>query len=119
MRSFSKRSEAEAPETKAADRSRLEGSAIGSSEILLGVNVAMDDQDVKALEASMAHVAQKIKLWRAASMQLDDAEKSLAFAERVLCGVTDSLVDEAMKITNAIKSKEPRSMARFASGRAD
>lgn len=79
----------------------------------------------------MAHVQQKLRAWRAAHAQLDvvkrkgmgssipmihDAEKGLAFAERVLCGVTDSLIDEATKITDAIKLKEPRSMARFAAG---
>jgi hypothetical protein len=94
----------------------------------------MDEIQARALEQSMAHVAQKIKLWRAASVQLEvvkkrgmnssipmiyEAERGLAFAERVLCGVTDSLVDEAMKVTNIIKSKEPRSMSRFAAFRGD
>jgi hypothetical protein len=89
----------------------------------------MDEQLANALESAVKHTVQKLTLWRAAQLQLEiykraghaysirnihEAEKSLAFSERVLCGVTESMIDEATKITNALKSKEPRSMARFA-----
>lgn len=94
----------------------------------------MDEAAANALEAAISHVVQKLTAWRAAKLQLEiyqraghtysirniyDAEKSLAFTERVLCGVTESMVDEATKVTIALKSKEPRSMQRFAASRGD
>ncbi len=80
----------------------------------------MDEQQLKDLETAANHMLQKVRLLRAVQASLSvyrknghsftpsairKAELEVRHHERVLLGVTETLIDEAKKVTKALEQR--------------